>query len=262
MPRGRKPKALVTWKEKALQKAKDRTAKRPVTGDSNIISIKGGVFTYGGAPLPEELQVIVLDESFENSRFGKKYVEGEFQTPICYALSEPMSETYEELGKGMKPHEKAPEPQSKDCASCHWNQFGSADDGGRGKGCGNRRRLLLMAADNLDSLDSAMIALLKVPPTGLRIWDAYANWLFRIHEITPEYVITQMSMKKIRPTDQSALPHYDFMGILPDDVCEQIETIVERNRHVIMQPFPDAAEETTPAPTRKRRVTKKKAVRR
>ena len=259
MPRQKKE--MITWKEKALAKAKARTAVRPAAGTSNLISIEGGVFSYGGAPMPEELSVIVLDEAVENSRFKTKYVKGEFQTPICYALSEPMSVATRDLIKGMAPHEKCTEPQAKDCASCNWNQFGSAPDGGRGKGCGNRRRLLLMAADHLDDIEHAMVALLKVPPTGLVIWDAYADWLSRIQSATPEYVITKLYLKKIRPTDMAALPHYDFIGYLPDDICEKIDTIVENNRHILKQPFPEAVEQME-VPVRKRRVTKKRAVRR
>ena len=265
MPRGRKPKPLITWKEKALAKAKERTAIRPVAGDSTLISIKGGVFTFGGAPLPEELNVIVLDELVENSRYAEKYIEGEFQTPICYALGEPLSTCSSEsdLLSGMRPHEKAPEPQSTDCANCRWNQFGSADDGGRGKGCGNRRRLMVMAADRLDDLENAMVATLRVPPTGLKIWDAYANWLYRIEELTPEYVVTRLSLKKIRPTDMAALPHFEYVATLPDDICEKVETFIERNRYLLVQPFPDNPEqEEMPKPTRKKRVAKKKAVKR
>ena len=161
----------------------------------------------------------------------------------------------------MKPHEKAASPQSTECKGCRWNEFGTSQFGsGAGKACGNRRRLLVMAADNLSELDKAMVALIKIPPTGLKIWDAYVNWLYRIEQLTPEYAITAMSLKKIRPTDQSALPCFDFIGMLPDDVCDQIETIVELNKETLLQPFPEQS--TDQAVPRKKRVAKKRAARR
>jgi len=254
----RTSKSLTTWKEKALAKAKAKQASRPVGGDNPVISIKGGVFTYNGAPMPETINVVVLDEIMENSVYREKFKENEFKSPMCYAFSEPMSIAEGELGVGMKPHPKSTEPQSVDCASCPKNQFGSDRDGGAGKDCGNRRRLMVMAADNLDDLDKAMIALIKVPPTGLKAWDAYCNWLYRIEEISPEYAITSLSLKKLRPTDQSAVPMYDFVGMLPDEICDQIDKIVERNREFLLQPFPEESGNVT----KKTGARKKKPARR
>ena len=256
-------KDIVPWKQRALEKAKSRQAIRPVSTENQVISIKGGIFTYNGAPLPEILNVIILDEVVENSYYTKPYSENEFQAPVCYAFSEPVSTATGELGEGMHPHEKSPTPQSVECKGCRQNEFGTSPFGsGAGKACGNRRRLLVMSADNLKSLDKAMVALLKVPPTGLKVWDAYVNWLYRIEELSPEYAITALSLKKLKPTDQSALPCFDFIGMLPDDVCDQVETIIERNRELLLQPFPEQGGDQPPPRAKAKRATKKRAVRR
>lgn len=259
MPRPKK--AMMTWKERALEKAKDKMAKAPVS-EGSLISIKGGVFTYSGAPMAEEIDIVILDECIENSYYTKPFSESEFQIPECWALSEPLSIAVDTMGANMAPDPRCSNPQSTDCASCQWNQFGTSQFGsGQGKACGNRRRLLLMAADDLSSIDKAMVAVIKVPPTGLKIWDAHRSWLYRIQEVSPEYCITRMRLQKLRPTDQSALPMYEHMGYLPDELCDEIDTIIERNQHILLQPFPDAGSaqvEVTP----KRRAPKKKAVRR
>jgi hypothetical protein len=257
MSRGKK---IVTWKERALEKAKRRVANRPSLGDSSIISIKGGVFTFNGAPMSEEIDVIVLDECLENSYYTKPFDEVEFQVPECWALSEPLSVAENELGEGMAPHEKASNPQSSECAGCQWNSFGTSQFGsGRGKACGNRTRLLVLAADDLEHINRAMVAIMKIPPTGTKVWNAHTNWLYRIEEVSPEYAITRVSLKKLRPTDMAAVPFFEHIGVLPDDLAEQVDTMIERNQHVLLQPFPDGTATST---TTKKRAVKKKAARR
>lgn len=268
MPRAKKT-DLQPWQAKALAKASARSAKRPATSDSSIISIKGGIFSFQGAPLAEELDVVILDETIEYSYYDKPFNESEFQTPICWALGTPLSEVEEgaTMEDDLAPHEKCSDPQNRDCASCEKNQFGSAQFGtGRGKACGNRIRLLIMAADNLDDPGNAMTAIIKIPPTGMSVWNAHADWLFRIKKLVPEYCVTRMSLKKLRPTDQSAVPHFEFVGTLPDDVIAQVDGLIERSKHLLLQPFMDAQPQqqtrTKRAAPQRARVTKKKATRR
>jgi hypothetical protein len=239
MPR-RKKTDLLPWQAQALEKAQRRSAKRPSSSDSTIISIKGGVFSFQGAPLSETLNVVILDECPEYSYYATPYSEGEFQTPTCYSIGTPLSALVEstEMLEGLVPDKKSPVPQNKDCASCEHNQFFSAKFGtGKGKACGNRRRLLVMAADQLDDIENSMVGVIKVPPTGINKWDAYADWLYRIKKATPEYCITRISLQKLRPTDMAALPHYEFMSFLPDDVAFNIDGVIERSQHILTQPF-------------------------
>jgi hypothetical protein len=66
-----------------------------------------------------------------------------------------------------------PLPASYECASCPMNQWGSAYQtrAGRGKACKEMRRLLL-AIDGW-----ALPAVLVLPPTSVRAWDAYCSGL-------------------------------------------------------------------------------------
>ena len=49
-----------------------------------------------------------------------------------------------------------------DCDTCRYNQFGSAEDGGRGKACKNMRRLYIMLSGDPN------FYLLSIPPTSAR----------------------------------------------------------------------------------------------
>lgn len=63
------------------------------------------------------------------------------------------------------------EPSPYRCAACPLSQWGSASDGGRGQACKTLRRLVLL----LDGF--RMPALLTLPPTSVRAWDAYCSGL-------------------------------------------------------------------------------------
>lgn len=79
-----------------------------------------------------------------------------------------------------KPHpgavmlaENKPLPEFFDCSTCIMNQWGSEHQrkAGKGKGCKEMRRLLLL----IDGW--SMPAILALPPTSIRAWDTYCSAL-------------------------------------------------------------------------------------
>jgi hypothetical protein len=67
-----------------------------------------------------------------------------------------------------------PSPDFFDCATCPLNQWGSEHQrraGGKGKGCKEMRRLLLL----IDGW--ALPAILALPPTSIRVWDNFCSSL-------------------------------------------------------------------------------------
>ena len=65
------------------------------------------------------------------------------------------------------------DPISASCAGCAKNQFGSSQDGSKGKACKNMRRLHIY----LDSLGETVPYRLTVPPSSLRAVDEYLTVL-------------------------------------------------------------------------------------
>lgn len=155
----------LPWKQQLAKFSKNGKApkEKPAQGDS--ISLKGGKFSLGDHNLGRELDCVILAWNFENSYFDSPYVEGEAQSPACFALS------YDE--DELAPHADSPVPQCDNCAECEHNEWGSANVG-EGKACGNRRRLIL-AVEGKDG--KVEIKTLRLPSTSLRNWKGFVSEL-------------------------------------------------------------------------------------
>lgn len=264
-------KALTDWKAKLAARAQDREASIP-TIEATYISTRGGVLTYGDHQLPEPFPVIILDECVEYAYYEGEWDPSRIETPACFALSAPVTQTEGILGEGLKPHKLAESPQSEECATCWANVFGSGK--GNGKACGNRRRLLVAAAKPAHGdLANTDVALMKIPPTGLKTWDNYVRTLSRGYGLPPEGVVTNLSMSQVSPKSLQKTPHFEMLETLPESVLETVFKLQEINRPVLERPFEkrtDPVTETSqlekPSPrvkaaTRTKAAPKKRAIR-
>lgn len=93
---------------------------------------------------------------------------------------DPDSDQFNAAANAKRPHpgipllaENKPLPEYFDCAVCPMNQWGSEHQrkSGKGKGCKEMRRLLLL----IDGW--AFPAILALPPTSIRAWDNYCSAL-------------------------------------------------------------------------------------
>lgn len=150
----------------ALNKDVARAAAFPV------MSIKGGRFAVtkdgvrtvmtrdnGDGPEPVgSIGVVVLRANMHTKSFYlKKFKDGESdnQRPDCYSFD------------GQTPSPNSPNPQSKSCANCPHNEWGTrvsedGNTGGAGRACGDYARLAISAPDNIEPI------LLRVPPASLK----------------------------------------------------------------------------------------------
>ena len=238
MPRGRPRKtqstAMTQWREDVARRAALAETSR-INNQSLLLSTQGGVFTYKGVTLEAPINIVVLDEIVEKSYYINDWDPDNPQTPACYAYSPSVSsQDGHVVIEGMAPHEKSSEPQSDECSTCRWNQFGTGKR--EGKACADRRRLLIVPANEIDK-DEQDFAHLKIPPSGLKKWDAYVRLLSRVEKILPEYCITSMDLKKLRETDTYAVPDPQFNCVLPDDIAMTIPKIQSENQDLLLQPF-------------------------
>lgn len=152
----------------------DRDAKAAsiAGGGMPFISTRGGRFTYQEEILEGPLEVIILGSIRENQFFEGDFNPDEPNAPTCYALG------YEDDELG--PPEELEGAQSKDCASCWANAWGSGDRN-RSKACKNAVRLTLLPANDLaaKALSTVDGARLRIPPTSLRNWSKYAGKVAR-----------------------------------------------------------------------------------
>lgn len=126
----------------------------------------------------DTLDVVILDSNPNKSKvyYAGGFEGGEFVKPTCYS------------NNGTSPSKNAEEPQSKKCAICPQNQWGSriTDKGGRGKSCSDSMRLCVANVDNVDD-----IMLLKVTSYALKTLGQYGAQLAK-RGVDPKYVVTQL----------------------------------------------------------------------
>src|SRR5512139_2042957 len=114
----------INWKERAAEsvaKSKAVAAKLPQSS-GNKLSFKGGVITLAGNRLDNPLPLVILAYGYERSYYSTAYQPDVFTTPDCYSLD------------GVAPAANSTVPQSDRCATCRFNEYGSAPNG-KGKGC-------------------------------------------------------------------------------------------------------------------------------
>lgn len=153
-----------------------------------FFSTRAGVLAYDDSPLPgNQMCAIILGHCLENVFYLDSFDADNRTPPTCFAFCKDVDDK-DEMGP---PPEVDVEPfirQSDQCSDCPQNEWGSAEKG-RGKACGNRRRLALIpggtyvkqknGGHELDLFDdpshfkSADEAYLKVPVMSGKGFDNY-----------------------------------------------------------------------------------------
>lgn len=134
------------------------------------VSIKGGYFKVNDEKVGvkgegKKFSAVILREVPVNSYNAEAYdPQAPAQQPDCWSLG------------GLKPVPDVTDPQSDSCATCDHNKFGSAIDArtgkpGKGKRCGNNRRLVL----KVQGYD--MPVLMTLPPTSRKNMDNFLKMI-------------------------------------------------------------------------------------
>jgi len=239
----------INWQEDMAQHA--QASADMVKPEASIISLRGGVVSYGGTPVPNnQLDVVVIGFIHEHSFYTEKYDADNPSSPDCFAFG-----TNED---DMVPHDKVENPQCDDCASCPNLEWGSGN--GRGKACQQRYRLMCIPADSVNneqSLLSAEVAIVKLPVTSGKFWNQYIQQLSGMYK-RPEWgVITQISAEPDAKTQFKA----NFTCLAAIDFTEQpelygvIQQKIELSQPILNRPY----ESNTDAPKPKKKGNKSKA---
>lgn len=183
-----KSKALATmdaYRNELATMAQEEAGRLKGT-EANRLSVKGKEFSFRGAGLGEELDVVILGFTYENAYYDSVYDEDNVSTPACFSLDKDVDD--------MVPHKDSPEPQCADCASCEKNEWGS-DLRGKGKACGNHRRIAMIASSDLDSenVEDVEIAVLRTSPTTNKNFDKFVKGTASKLKLPPLGVICRMT---------------------------------------------------------------------
>lgn len=160
-------------------------------GGFPVVSIKGKVFhvqrgderTMVTKPGEDDepassLEVVILATNPNKSKvfYDSGYEEGSSAKPTCYS------------NDGLAPASDSEEPQSKKCAVCPHNQWGSriTDNGGKGKACADSMRLAIAPAGQLNDP-----MLIRVPAASLKTLGQYGDQLAK-RGVGPIHVVTKI----------------------------------------------------------------------
>lgn len=233
----------TNWEEEMAKQAADVAAAEAKSGGGRSFSIKAGILSYGGNPIPGgRMKVVALASAFANRYYDEGFDPNDVQPPACFALSED--------GEDMVPHEKAAKKQAESCAACPHSKWGTAVDAKgsatRGKACRNARILGLVSADGLTATTAATaeMGILTVPPTSIAAWSSYVKAVAGAYKRPPYGVVTEVAVtpdveKQVAVTFSIVEPIRD-KAILAELYARRAQALVE-----VLRPYEPRADEPT-----------------
>ncbi len=249
----KKPTSIVPWEEEMARQA-DIAAAVTGTTSGTFISFRGGIITVDKNPVPNNrLEAVVLAHCLENAYYEDSYDEDNPMPPVCFAygVAKPgmTAEELENLADTMVPHEKSTKPQADSCSVCEWNKFGSAEKG-KGKACGNKRRLAVIAGDDESIKDGTSIAAQKVyfaktSVTSSKNWDGYVKTAAKTLRRPPLGLVTIISAEKTNDKRQFVV---NFEVKEKIETSDQFEALMEKAKGVEIDfPYlPPTDDQSTP----------------
>lgn len=242
--------ALAKWDEELAKQAAIAAGMESGVGTGAFFSLKAGMLTFAGSPFPNnEMACIVLDGVMENKYYEGKYVEGVASSPKCFAFGRDEAT--------MAPHQvcvDAGSAVSDQCKGCPMNEWGSAEVG-KGKACGNSRRLAMIPAGSFDNsgrlaliddpehYKGAEIAFMRLPVTSVKGYAAYVTQLASTLKRPPFGVVTRV---KVVPDQQTQFKvTFSALQAVPDALMAEV---MERHKEAMGTiEFPYSAYEAAPA---------------
>ena len=240
---------IVNYKQKLKEQAENAVRQEQVSGGT-MLSVRGGVLTYGEETLPgNQACIIILDSVKENTYYTGKFDPDVMAAPICYAFGRgPVGE--DEMG----PHESMQvdltyfKPQHDACNGCKHNEWGSADTG-KGKACQNRRRLALIPAGYYEAkrgsrdmvlqmftdpgdFKTAEIAHIKLPVLSVKNYGNYLDQLLQTTQLPAHGVFTRMYIEPDEKAQYKVC--FEFLDEVPEDL---LEVVMARHDEAVNAPF-------------------------
>jgi hypothetical protein len=193
-------------------------------GGFPVISIKGKVFSVVRdgdrkvLPNPRDpdspataIDVVILKANKNPSKvfYAKGYSEGsDGVKPDCFS------------NNGTHPDASVESPQSKVCATCKWNQWGSkiGDTGSKGKACQDSVRIAIATPNQLR--DPYM---LRVPPASIRSLGEYGKMIAN-RNVLYNAVVTKIAFDMEAPTPKLT---FKPVGLIDEESYRTVQEMVD-----------------------------------
>jgi hypothetical protein len=181
---------IVTFESEMAKLAEQSIQAEKNSAGTSFITTSGGVMKYRDNPIAgNSLDVVVLASPVERLYYTSRFDPTNSAPPVCFALGSTVT--------GLKPSHLSDTPQSETCESCPKNQWGSATNGGKGKACSEKRRLFMMTADSVSSVDAvnlAEVAALRIPVTSVKGFATYVQTVAATVKRPLAAVVTKVSL--------------------------------------------------------------------
>ena len=235
---------IVDWKSQMADMAKAAAAlERP---SLSVISLKSGIMTYQGTPIPgNKLNCIVIASAFEHRYYADRYDPNKPANPVCFAQS--LS------GEEMVPSADSHAKQAEACADCPQFTWGSDPQGGRGKACKAVRKLAIIPSSAFEAnAGKAEMAIMTVSVTNVKHWANYVNSVSSEYARPPFGVITEIKVQPHPKTQFEVL--FSAVSLLSDDYLPEAYKRIDAANKVLMTPY--TYEESAPTPESKGKAKK------
>lgn len=235
-------KEVVNWEEELAKQAREvAQLERPAVA---TISLRGGIMMYEQTQVPgNEIECVIIGSSHERTYYAESFDPDTPQSPVCFAQT--IGETC------TVPHEKSTNPQNTTCAGCPMDQWGSADRG-RGKGCKEIRKLIIMPISALASEESvgrSELAIIRVPVTSVKNFSAYANQIASMYSRPPWAVKSKIKVGP-HPKNQFTVS-FTYSGPVDSEVFPALVKRQEAVNGILLTPYEPVEErEEEPAPAK------------
>lgn len=240
-----------------------------MAGGQPYFSVRGGVLTFAGTPMPENrVACIVADFIYENAFYEGDFDPDNPQPPTCFAFGRVQAE--------LAPHENvvaAGNAQNPQCGMarqpncCELNEFGSADKG-KGKACKNTAKLALipvpgkfsgktfdLEADNAEYVESAALGYFRLPVTSVGGFGLYVKQVSEALGVPPFGLVTCISVVPDPKTQFKVV--FEPLQKIPKSFQGPVMKRNAEARAAINTPYPAPGEgEEEPAPKRPARGAK------
>lgn len=211
-------------------------------GGYPVLSIKGKVFTLvkqderkvitrelDGEQVPAaalEMVILAANPNLSKVWYANGYTDGSDSKPDCFS------------NDGIGPDASVDTPQSKKCATCPKNVWGSGKEG-KGKACGDSRRIAVAAPDQINEP-----MLLRVPPASLKPLAEYGKKLDN-RGTSFDSVVT-----KVKFDMEEATPKLVFVpvGFLDEAQLAQVDEVAASDKVQQIIGLQSAKPEALPAP--------------
>lgn len=239
----------VSWDDELAKEAQVAAKMEAGAAGFQWFSIKGGILSWGGTPLPHNaMAVVIVDHVLERAFYEGDFDEDNPANPVCFAFGREPSE--------LKPHENVVEDGSDQhdfCAGCGMDQWGTADKG-KGKACKDLRRLAVIPAGTLNAktgelesifedpthYERAQMGGLKIPVTSVKAFATFVQSAAASLSRPPHGLIVKIRVEP-HPKNQMQVI-VEPLTKCPDVIMPAIVARRKEAQALIVSPYPKTEE--------------------